>query len=460
LTKNLIKCLVCLLFISMFSGCATISGYKDTLNKFDYTLNSNKCDYEELEEKIKNNDNIILWSIQAGSLARNCKNYKKSIEFFDKAEKSYKEDVDKDTFLNNTIESTTSLLINNNSNDYEGNTYERIMVNTYKALDFVSLNDHENARVEFNRALDRQRRAKEYFKKEIKELKNKLKNENKNNKDKNNINKLKVSKNKQTQDVIYKNYSNLLNNFKAYPDFVNPFTTYIAGIYFLLNDDSTKARDLLKESMNMAPKNKQILSDYKLSNKYITSLKKSKNNYAWIIYEGGKGLINDEIKIQIPLFLFTKKIFYTGIALPNLKERDSSFKYLKVNNKKTSTICNMDNVIKTEFKKRFPMIVTQTVFSAVTKTILQLQLNKQTGLIGGVTGAIYQALTNKADVRSWTALPKKFQSVRVQLSENPLKIKDDHGNLLRNIIIPKGKNALIFVNSRTIKNIKVHQILF
>lgn len=41
------------------------------------------------------------------------------------------------------------------------------MVNTYKALNYASLHDSANTRVEFNRALDRQRRAKDYFRSEI-----------------------------------------------------------------------------------------------------------------------------------------------------------------------------------------------------------------------------------------------------------------------------------------------------
>ncbi len=62
----------------------------------------------------------------------------------------------------------------------------------------------------------------------------------------------------------------------------------------------------------------------------------------------------------------------------------------------------MDNVIKTEFKKRFPGIVTESVLNTVVKTIAQQQLNKETGIVGGIAGALYQGLTNKADVRSWT----------------------------------------------------------
>ena len=451
-------------FLTILSGCAAVTGHKGAMNNFDASLESNKCDFAMVDEKIKDDNDTILWGIQGGSLARNCMDYKKSITLFDKAEQKYKEDVDKDNVANNALESSASVLVNNNVNDYEGNTYEKVMVNTYKALDFASLNDHQNARVEFNRALDRQRRAKEFYESEIKDKKEELskkKAEDKTAKKKTEaIDTMKAAENSKTQDAIYKKYNSLLNDFDAYPDFVNPFTTYISGIYFMLNGDGAKARDLLKESLSMAPKNKQILSDFKLSDKYVSSLRHSKNNYIWVIYENGHGMVKDELRIDIPLFIFTSKVYYTGIALPKIVEKNPSYAYLNVEGKNTIEVCNMDNVIKTEFKKRFPLIVTEAVLNTVVKTIAQQQLTDKGGLIGGLAGALYQGLTNKADVRSWTALPKNFQSVRVKNTGKPLEIKTDKGEVIKTILLPKDKNAMVYVRSQNFGNDKVHEIIF
>lgn len=454
----------------LLGGCAAVTGHGGSINNFNKILLSEKCEYTVVDEKIKDEDDVILWGIQGGSLARNCNDYRKSIKFFDKAEEQYKKGVDKDSALNNISESTATVLVNNNINEYEGNTYEKVMVNTYKALNFASLNDHQNARVEFNRALDRQRRAKEFFEKEIKEKQKKLEEKSKKQaskeKDKDTeetksiVDAKQVASNDKTQSVIYKQYDKLLNGFQAYPDFINPFTTYISGIYFLLNNDSRKARDLFKESLRMDPQNKQIQKDYALSKKYSRGLKKSKQKYAWVIYENGEGMSKSETRIDIPLFLVTNKVLYTGIALPKIKERNYSYNYLMVGNNKTTEVCNMDNVIKTEFKKRFPLIVTESVVSLVFKTVAQHQLKENTGLAGALLGAVYQGLTNKADVRSWTALPKSFQSVRVPLNGKSLEIKDDKGNIIKSVIIPKGKNALVYVKSQVHGNNKVHEIQF
>ena len=454
--KNYSKYAMALTLLGLFTGCAAVTGHKGSMNQFDNQLKTNKCNFVEIDEKIEKDDDSILWGIQGGSLARNCFDYTKSNLLFDKAEAKYKESVDKDNIANNALEGTASVLVNNNVNDYEGNTYEKIMLNTYKALNFASLNDHQNARIEFNRALDRQRKAKEFFESEIKDKKEEL--EKKSKEEKSGINTLNVANNKQTQDVIFKKYDSLLNDFDAYPDFVNPFTTYISGIYFLLNGDRIKARDLLKESVSMSPKNKQILSDFKFSDR--NKLKKSKEKYAWVIFENGEGMAKDEIRIDIPLFLVSRKVQYTGIALPKIVERSAAYNYLEVNGKKTETIANMDNVIKTEFKKKFSGVVTEAVMNTVVKTLAQHQLNKNAGPLAGLAGSLYQGLTNKADVRSWTALPKNFQSTRVKIDNNPIIIKNDKGDILKLIMIPEGKNAMIYVKSQYVGNDKIHEILF
>lgn len=478
LIKN--KFIISLIQISLlilFTGCAAVVGHKGSLNDFDQKLKSNSCDFNFIDEKINDDDDTILWGIQGASLARNCNDYNKSIALLDIVESKFKKDVDKDSTFNNIVESTGSVLVNNNILSYEGNIYEKIMINTYKALNYASLKDKEHARIEFNRALDRQRRAKSYYAKEIKdkqaEMKKNADSEMKNaekksvsnsstekNKNKQKIpslpNPMKIAKNKQTQDVIFNQYNSQFEGLKAYPDFVNPFTTYISGIYFMLEGDSRKATDLLKQTLRMDPKNKQIASDLKL----VKSLKKSKKKYAWLIYENGESIAKDEIRIDIPLFIVTKKANYTGIALPRLKERNSSYDHLKINGLKTTKVCDMDNVIKTEFKKRLPIIVTEAVLNTTVKTVTQYILQERVGWIGGLTAAVYQGLTNKADVRSWTALPKNFQSLRVEINNLPLIIRDDKGNIIKQIEIPKNKNALIYVKSENVGNNHFHQILF
>ena len=455
--RKVVFVILSIIFIFILSGCAAISGYKNAMDEFDYNVQNNNCNLNDIEEKIQDGNDALLWSQQGGSLARNCKDYKKSNALFDYAETIYKNKVDKDGISNDTLENTSNIFVNNNINDYEGNTYEKIMLNTYKALNFASLGDFDNARVEFNRALERQSRAKEYFNKEIQEQKSNLQNVD----DDFRENPSEIAQNEQTQKVIYDEFNNTLNGFEVYPEFVNPFTTYISGIYFLLNNDFLKARGLLKESLAMDPHNKQIQSDYELINNLVknrTFYNDQKN--IWIIYENGKSVRNTEKNISIPLFLFTRQAFYTGITIPDIEEQQSSHLFLKIDQKKTTEISNMDDVIKTEFKKRFPSRMTKLVTSAILKTYTQYALQKNLGPLGGIVGAFYHLLTNKADVRSWTALPKNFQSLRIKNNGNTIAIRNNNNKIIGRVNIPENKNAIIYVRSEIPSNNRIHQIIF
>ena len=234
---------ILLSFIVLFGGCSAIVGYGDSLNSFDKNLASGKCDYSFVDEKIKDKDDVILWASQGGSLSRNCFDYERSNKLFDEAEKLYKIDVDLQSGVGKVGNHTSSILINNNVNEYKGNVYEKVMLNTYKGLNFMELGDFVNARIEFNRALDRQRRAKEYFAKEI-QNKKESQSGNKN---------FGVSQNRNTQKVLYDSYQDIFSKLEAYPDFINPYTTYMSGLFFLFDGDYAKARDILKTSISMDP---------------------------------------------------------------------------------------------------------------------------------------------------------------------------------------------------------------
>lgn len=108
----------------------------------------------------------LLTSLQAGTAFRYAQQLAQSNEQFDQAEAILKYH-NQQMLLGKTASSVGSILVNDAVLDYSGTAYDGIMINTYKALNFWQQGDQQNARVEFNRALDRQRRAKEYFAQEI-----------------------------------------------------------------------------------------------------------------------------------------------------------------------------------------------------------------------------------------------------------------------------------------------------
>ena len=413
--------------------------------------------YKNLKNRKKTKD--LIWLYNMGTLGFYNARYPESINHFDTAENLIN-NYDREVAGGKLLASMGSLLSNDNFLDYRPKIYEKIMVNTFKGMDFILAGDKKNARVEFNRALVRQQRAKIFFSKEIAQEKKKIEQNKK--KDKKSLLIDKILKDRRTLDPIEKEYSNLFA-FKPYPDFINPFSTYLAGIYFLNVKDYRKAVNLLKESYGMIkgldPGYKYVLDDFKTAYRLKRSLKARRKKYTWVIFLNGKSPVKIEKKIEIPLFLLSDDIFYTGIALPSLQMNPAAFDYLSVSNGlnrplKTKRVASMDRIIKTEFKKRFNTVVTRALMRTATQTVVQKQLKDKLGFFGALGAAVYQSTMNKADLRSWNLLPKEFQTARIRTGKKII-IKTPKGTKIASIKTDPKKNYIIFVTIPSNKSIPV-----
>jgi hypothetical protein len=208
---------------------------------------------------------------------------------------------------------------------------------------------------------------------------------------------------------------------------------------------------LLKETVGLVPENKNIANEFEETENLIAAGQTVKNT-VWVIFENGLGPRKDEFRIDLPLFIATDRVQYAGIALPRLTYRDNAFPYLMidVNGVKYDTIVvgNMDRVINAEFKKDFDGILARAIISTAGKVMTQYALTNQDsrdGDIGSILVAIYSFVTNAADVRIWTALPKDFQAVRLQMPQNKaLRITPASGETF-DIHLPDCDNVLVYI---------------
>ena len=398
----------------------------------------------------------LLWSLQAATADRMSKNYQKSTEYFDKSENMLNY-YDEQSELGDIFGST---LVNENVIPYRGEEYDGIMVNTYKALNFIAEGDMDLARVEFNRALDRQRRARENFAKEINKLKAEL--DKKQSRAKYDV-KANVE-NPKTQALLAQKYPSLYE-FEAYPDFVNPFTTYMAGVFLNLVGDHSKAVDLLKESYGMVQDNPYIAEDLRVTENILDG-QGSLENTVWLIFENGLGPVKEEFRLDIPLFIVTRSVKYVGIALPRLEHRNRAYQHLTIEagdkSYTTSVVSEMDRVVQTEFSKDFKAILTRAIVSAAAKATAQYFLEQQNSSVGSIMSiatAAYSFATNAADVRIWTSLPKEFQVARFpRPADGKLRISPPVADPLI-IDIGSCNNAIVYVRILTAGAEPVYEVM-
>lgn len=354
-----------------------------------------------------------------------------SIEAFDAAEERinrYEEEAKV------KLASETGALLTNQANlPYRGFSYDKVMLNTYKTLNYLQMGDIDKARVELNRAYQRQSDAVAENAKRIEEAKEiaaKAKaGELKDDKGKGAAYDVDQARTDSTTGNMINQYEAELDEaIRAYGDYVNPFSVFLDGLYFLYHgvdgSDFERSRMSLERVVNMAPSNPYVAVDLDAAAKGQTP-----NNVTYIFFETGSAPHRDQVRIDIPVGIATNRLSYVGAAFPKLKFNDNYVRTLTVNDGvqdyQTSLLCSMDSVIAQDFKNEWPSILTKTMVSTATKALIDAAIQNeakrhgwQAQLAAKLVTGITQASVNIADTRTWRSLPKEFQYARVETPQD------------------------------------------
>lgn len=422
------------------------------------TLALEEADFDE--EKGTLDDQ--LWAMQVATIYRMQGDYSRSNQFFDLIEDvMYAEDTE--NVVESTGETITSSLTNDTYLDYEQAVYDSIMVNTYKAMNFTATSDMENARVEWNRSDDRQRRAADFFAARINEKKEAQEKAAEEEKAKaaEESEKTENGAGEQSEESIDKSLSEAekilaqegidMSGWSAYEGYINPFSTFMHGLFFMLTAQDTadvgKAVDSFTRVSgitNTAVANETLsLAQNILSGE--TQLKNVKNT--WVIFEEGEMAKLDEFRIDLPVFLVSSNVNYVGMALPKLVEQPDHFGGFLVNGVSSEVVADMDKIIKAEFKEEFPMILTREITRTIVKTVAQKQVNDNNAYLGFAAG-ILQAATTEADTRTWSTLPKSFQGLMLE-NGGQTSIQIDSAGFAQplSVDIDPNKNNIVYVKA-------------
>ncbi|KAB2826243.1 hypothetical protein F8B77_02920 [Aliivibrio finisterrensis] len=384
----------------------------DIPSAVEYAMN-----YSGYNSKTRQSEHL-LWSLQAGSVLQREGQFELSTQLLDSAEVQMRRE-DTENTLAKSGELVGSIATNDAMLDYEAMHYDGVMANTIKAWNFISLGDYKNARVELNRAEERQRRASEYFSNEIIEQKNQLASSG-------DIGQF-VKRTINSKDMKYalEDAGIFTGQWQHYNGYVNPFTTYSYGLNLLLvakdRSDYNNAANAFQRVYQLTG-SESVKKDYLLAKSLSKKRSASLSNNIWVIVENGQTLTKEEKRLDIPMFLFSDSISYVGVALPRLNKRGLAFSNIKINGKSTELLSDMDKVVAAEFDKKFPQILTRELIRMTVKTAGQKLLDQESDWLGGA-GAAYTIATTGADVRSFTALPSQYQIARLTKKSNEVVVQ-------------------------------------
>jgi len=356
-------------------------------------------------------------------------------------------------------------LTNQASLPYRGRAYDKVMMNTYKAMSYLVLGDRERARVELNRALQRQRDAVAENEARIakaredaeKAARGELKDESGKSAAYDSNRALDDPK---TGPALQAALDASIAPMKPYGDYVNPFSVFMDALYFTVlgetGDDWERGRKSFERVAGMVPENPYVQADLAAAAEAAEG--KTPEGVTYVIFETGTAPLRDQVRIDIPTFLVTSRLAYVGAAFPKLVFNNDYLTNLNVivgdQTIPTATIASMDSVIANDFKNEWPTIVTKTLITTATKAIIQAAVQKQVedrgGMFGGLIAAVamtaINSATNIADTRTWTSLPKEFQYARIATPADR-QLTVSAGGVEKTITLRDGSVNVVYVKS-------------
>jgi hypothetical protein len=373
--------------------------------------------------KEKNSKDTVIWRLEEGTALRAAGQFKESLTAFEQAEQ--KIEIYEEQAKVKLSREAGALLSNQANLPYQGRDYDKVMLSTYKALDYLQLYELEKARPELIRAYQRQQDAVENNKKRIEKEEQEIRSASQQNAQAGRS----VAKAKQDpvfREKLSATYQNL-ETLRAYANYVNPFPVYLDAIYFLHlstgASDLERARKSFERTLGFTGDNKFVKEDLQTVEKALAGEPVPPVTY--VLFETGSAPVRDQVRLDIPLFFIGQgNVPYVGAAFPTLKFDNHYLTSLNVTaggvTETTALLASMDSVVGLSFKNELPTIIAKTLLSTTIKAAASYGVNQAVsnqdelaGIFAKIITSLAQVAVNIADTRTWTTLPKEFQFCRI-----------------------------------------------
>ena len=155
-----------LLLVLILGGCSSVIDISNTENL--YSQGNFSAAYASLlskRESIIQRQGSLIMDMDAGLLSRLNGEYKLSNEQLSSSERKIKE-----AYTESVTANIASFIVNDNTRPYQGEDYEDIYINVFKALNYLHLGEETSALVELNRSIEKQTFLKQKYETQAKRV--------------------------------------------------------------------------------------------------------------------------------------------------------------------------------------------------------------------------------------------------------------------------------------------------
>ena len=335
-----------------------------------------------------------------------------------------------------------SLLTNDNSLEFKGDTYEKVMAHSLNAMNFLALDDLQGARVEIRKADEYQKAALERHAKAI------AKAAEKDDRASTGKSKADAEEAKRNEDAVrgqkevsgeYEKMTSFTSSVKN--SFQDPFTYFLSGLVYELHGEKDDALIDYRKALELAPNSVPLKTSVlrvltergdqaevdQMAAKFGPNVAAaagtigSTQGEVVVIYE--VGFIPQKQQVKFPLPMPGGSIGFT--AFPVYTDYNASPERLELTINSTSfstePVVDLHVLAVKALQEKWFGIASRELARVVAKELAQkgaeLAAEKAAGSYGKmfaqIGGAIYKAATQNADLRSFYGLPQQVQAARI-----------------------------------------------
>jgi hypothetical protein len=448
------------LLVLQFSGC--VSSHYDRTENFQFLwkigdLKKAEAEAARLSREGPQRDHL-LYHLEQGAVARMQSNLSTSLVAFNQAGDEY------DRWFGPHLRTETRLseeflstLGSAELKPYKSRIYERVMLRTYQAHNYLLDGDRGRARAEIFKTRQAIQDSKDLWKVELETAREEAK--------KRKVDLGKTVSNKSGDNALVQEREKIRSLVPAnLPKFINPAALYLESLYFLhtatQREDFAKAEYSLRQLVSIFPDNQWIREDYQLAK----SGRQESGSFTYVFFETGRAPVRMERRFDLPLFFFsaTSRIPYLGIAFPTLRTNDQYLADLEVfssSNKAekmgTELLADMDAIVAQEFDQYFDIELSKAITGAIARGGLQYLAtdvvrseNELTRAVVGAGAGILAQLSTRADLRSWSTLPKQIRFCKIPTpKDQKLTLRGTGTTLSTEVELLNANTNLVWVRS-------------
>lgn len=411
------------------------------------------------ESSARGKDEILI-RMERGVILQAMGRFEDSANEFERAVRKIRDSENRAVIsASRTAAQAGTLIVNEQVLPYDGEDFEKVLIHALNAVNYVLGGDLDGARVEI---LNAYRRQDELAEKHARDL-------------------MKAEENLADADWERSFQKTDREGFEALREkaqsvlsiYQNAFAYYVSALVYELNREENDAYIDLKKAIRAAPGCRSIQQDLIRLSRELNfredaqewvkqfgemEIESSPGIDVFVIFTFGLAPFKEAVSFPIPI----GKGGFVFASLPVYRFTPTTIHSGKVlgggTSVETSLLSDTDAIAARNLLDKFPILFAKQIARSYLKAQASRSLSREYGALGALAGTVASAVTEQADLRTWSSLPKEIHVARVFLpgSTRRFLLKAFPSGPQRTVELPEGTRHCIVLSRVTDTDMTVH----